>query len=245
MKASQGDSACIDEYGPEVSSIEARLESVRERIARTAARAGRDPSSVVLVGITKGRSALQIREAMRAGLEEIGENRVQEALPKIAAVGSGARWHMVGHLQRNKARAAAGAFDVIHSIDSLRLGEAVGRAAHESGRSVRALIQVNVSREPTKHGIAPGLVPALARGMMGVQGLELVGLMTLAPAADDPESARPVFRALRTLRDEIRSREGGAGVRELSMGMSDDFEVAIEEGATMVRIGRLIFEGGL
>ncbi len=222
-------------------SIAARLESVRERIARAAARAGRVPSSVTIVGVTKGRSVSQIAEAMEAGLQEIGENRVQEALPKIASIGGGAKWHMVGHLQRNKARAAAGVFDVIHSVDSVRLAEAVGRAAHEAGRLVQVLIQVNVSGELTKHGIVPSLAAGLAQEMRRVPGIEPVGLMTIAPLAEDPERARQVFRALRLLRDEIRSEEGGPGLRELSMGMSDDFEVAVEEGATMVRIGRLIF----
>lgn len=224
-----------------MTEVEARYRAVLARIARAAGRTGRDPASVTLIGVTKGIGDARVREAVAAGLRDLGENRTQEAIPKIAVVGPGPRWHLVGHLQRNKARQAARAFHVIHSLDSLRLAEAVDRAAGEAGRRIPVLIEVNVAGEATKHGLAPGEVADLAAAVRGCRWLDPVGLMTVAPLADDPEEVRPVFRALRALRDRLRAEGAGEAFRELSMGMSGDFEVAIEEGATMVRIGRALF----
>lgn len=221
--------------------MDARLRSVLDRIAHAAERAGRDPASVTLIGATKGVDAARVREAFEAGLMDFGENRVQEALDKIAAVGPGPRWHFIGHVQHNKARIVAGTFEMIHSIDSPRIAQALDRAAGLAGRRPRVLIEVNVAGEPTKYGVAPDAVGPLLAGMRSLTHLDPVGLMTIAPLADDPEIVRPVFRRLRELRDRLRGREGGEGLTELSMGMSGDFEVAVEEGATMVRIGRAIF----
>ncbi|MDR7420591.1 MAG: YggS family pyridoxal phosphate-dependent enzyme [Armatimonadota bacterium] len=221
--------------------MQKRLQEVRARIAVAASRAGRDPASVTLVGAAKTVSADRVREAVDAGLLDIGENWVQEALPKIAAVGPGPRWHFIGHLQRNKARAAARVFDVIHSLDSARVAQTLDRGARDAGRRLRVLIEVNVAGEATKFGVAPDAVEDLLRAIRDCAHLMPVGLMTMAPLTDDPESVRWVFRALRELRDRLRAGTAGPGFDELSMGMSGDFEVAVEEGSTMVRIGRAIF----
>lgn len=223
-----------------VSGVEERLRIVRRRIAHAAAAAGRDPAGVTLIGATKGVDAERVRAALAAGLQDFGENRVQEALPKIAAVGADPRWHLIGHLQRNKARQAAGAFAVIHSLDTVALAQTLDRAARASGRRVRVLIEVNVGGEATKFGVPPVAAEDLLLACRRCAWLEPVGLMTVAPAAPDPQMVRGVFRALRELRDRLRPLAGPA-FGELSMGMSDDFEVAVEEGATMVRIGRAIF----
>ncbi len=212
-------------------------------MADAAVRSGRDPASILLVGATKGVDADRVRAAVAAGLRELGENRVQEALPKIRAVGPGRRWHLIGHLQRNKARLASEYFEVIHSIDSpttaLALDRALSRAG-APGRRLTVLIEVNVAGEATKHGVGPDGVEPLVAAVGACSSLVPGGLMTVAPMGG-PEAVRPIFRRLRELRDGLRAGIGGDGFRELSMGMSDDFEVAIEEGATMVRIGRAIF----
>ncbi len=214
--------------------LEAGVERVRERIARACQRTGRDPDSVTLVAVTKGQPVEAIRAAYSAGLRHFGENRIQEAVPKIeAAKASGveATWHLVGHLQSNKARAAAADFDVIHSVDSPRLLSRLDGAA-PAPRDV--LLQVNVAAEPQKQGVAPDEVEALVETAREAANLRLRGLMTIAPMVADPEDVRPVFRDLRKLAE-------GVALTELSMGMTDDFEVAIEEGATLVRVGRAIF----
>lgn len=196
---------------------------------------------MTLIGAAKTVDAERVREAVAAGLVDIGENRVQEALPKIAAIGPGVRWHFIGHVQRNKARAAAGAFAVIHSVDSLRLAQALSRAAGALDLRIPVLIEVNMAGETTKHGVAPDAVADFLAAMRGLRYVEPVGLMTMAPQADDPETVRWVFRVLRELRDRLQGQGAGDAFSELSMGMSGDFEVAVEEGATMVRIGRAIF----
>ena len=214
--------------------VTAGLQSVRERIARSCERAGRDPASVTLVAVSKGHPAAMVAAAAAAGVRHFGENRIQEALPKIEeATGAGveATWHLVGHLQSNKAKAAASAFDVIHSVDSARLLARLDTAA-PAPRDV--LLQVNVAAEPQKQGIAPDEVEALVQAARAAASLRLRGLMTIAPIAADPEEVRPVFRALKLLAERH-------GLPALSMGMTDDFEVAIEEGATLVRVGRAIF----
>jgi hypothetical protein len=225
-----------------VAGVDARLTVVLQRIAAAAARSGRDPASVRLVGATKGVDADRVRAAVAAGLHDVGENRVQEAVAKIRAVGPGPRWHLIGHLQRNKARLAAEHFEVIHSIDSPAVAAALDRALERAGarRRLAVLIEVNVAGEPTKYGVSPDAAEALVAVVAKCRHVVPVGLMTVAPLGS-PETVRPVFRRLRQLRDDLRTGAGGEAFTELSMGMSDDFEVAVEEGATMVRIGRAIF----
>ncbi len=220
-----------------MNDIAVKVARVRERITAAAARSGRRADDVLLVAVTKGVDVDRMRAAVAAGMRDLGESRVQEAAPKIEALGRSVRWHLVGHLQRNKARTAAHLFEVIHSIDSPRLLADLSRRAM---RPLDVLLQVNVGGEPQKYGVAPEGLAALARSAAGLPNLRIVGLMTIAPQSPDPERVRSVFRRLRGLRDEI-GRLLGAPLPHLSMGMSDDFEVAIEEGATMVRIGRAIF----
>jgi hypothetical protein len=210
------------------------LRALRERVAAACQRAGRSPEEVVIVAVSKTFPAKLVAEACLAGLTDIGENRVQEAaekIPQVEALGSHPRWHLVGHLQTNKVKTALGLFDIIHSVDSLRLAEAISRQA-ETPASV--LLEVNVGGEASKFGFTPAEAGRAVEQMERLPGLSVQGLMTVAPLSDDPEEVRPVFRELRRLRDAL-------GLRHLSMGMTDDFEVAIEEGATMVRIGRAIF----
>lgn len=225
------------EPSPETTNVAAAVARVRERLAAAAARAGRRPEEVTLVAVTKGVALVRIREAVAAGVTDLGESRVQEAAPKIAALRTGARWHLVGHLQRNKAGLAAGLFSVIHSLDSVRLAEALSRHAPQP---LELLLQVNVAREPQKFGVPPEALASVLRSTAQLPHIRIVGLMTIAPLTSDPERARPVFRRLRTLRDEA-ARVLGTALPHLSMGMTDDFEVAVEEGATMVRIGRAVF----
>lgn len=219
-----------------------QLAGVRRRIQQACQRCARDPQSVRLIGVTKGVSLEIIREAVSLGLTELGENRVQETRQKQMALGSEfwARWHLIGHLQRNKAKDAVELFDVIHSVDSLAVAEAIERHAAIRSRRIDVLIQVNVSEEVTKFGCKPDDAPALAKAIGQLPQLALTGLMTLAPFSDDPEQARPHFRRLRELRDELQQQLIDAPLF-LSMGMSQDFEVAIEEGADLVRVGTAIF----
>ena len=224
--------------------IAERVSAVRERILRAAERAGRTPADITLVGISKTHPPEAIRAAFEAGLRDLGENKVQEAAPKIEALAGpgteGLRWHLVGHLQSNKARRAVDLFARIHSVDSAALAARIDRAAAEAGRAVSILVQVELAGEATKTGLSESaLLPAL-EAMRGLAHVRVDGLMTLPPYADDPEEVRPLFRKLRALRDWAAER-GLLHGRELSMGMSHDFEVAIEEGATLVRVGTAIF----
>ncbi len=215
-------------------TVEEKIAQVRERMAAACSRAGRSPEDVTLVGVSKGRSADVVAEAMAAGLQDVGENRVQEAAGKVetlAALGQRPRWHLVGHLQRNKIKTALPLFAIIQSVDSVRLAQELSRRARET---VPILLEVNVAQEASKLGFAPQEAAAAVETVRSLTNIDLRGLMTVAPQTDDPERLRPVFRELRELRD-------GLGLRELSMGMTDDFEVAIEEGATIVRVGRAIF----
>lgn len=223
--------------------IAARLAAVRERLARSAERAGRLPSSVRLVAISKTRPADDVRAAYEAGQTEFGENRVQEALEKLGATADiPIAWHLVGHLQSNKARRAAGAFDWIHSIDSVDLLKRVDAAAEEAGRRPELLVQVDLAGEPTKHGAPAEAWLALIEAASACRTARVAGLMLLPPFLPDPEDVRPYFRRLREIRDELAARGTPPDMlRELSMGMSHDFEVAIEEGATLVRVGTAIF----
>ncbi|HEX2267949.1 MAG TPA: YggS family pyridoxal phosphate-dependent enzyme [Pyrinomonadaceae bacterium] len=221
-----------------------RIAQIRAQIDETALKCGRLPREVTLIAISKTHPASIVKQAIELGATDIGENRVQEAEQKINEVGrTAARWHLVGHLQTNKARRAVQLFDVIHSLDSLELARRLDRLCGEEGReNLSALIQVDLGHEDTKSGVNEAELPALIEGLTGLQRIQIVGLMTLPPFFDDAEQARPFFRRLRELRDELGAR-GVFGDRkgELSMGMTNDFRVAIEEGATMVRIGTAIF----
>lgn len=214
-----------------------RLAKIRAQIEAATVRCGRLPADVTLIAITKTHPTSVVKRAIELGATDIGENRVQEAEQKITDVGrTKARWHLVGHLQANKARRAVQLFDVIHSVDSLELARRLDRLCHEEGReTLPVLIQVDLGHEETKSGVDEAELPELIEGVAGLSRVQLIGLMTLPPFFDDPEQARPFFRRLRELRDKWVPNGG------LSMGMTHDFEVAIEEGATMVRIGTAIF----
>ena len=221
-----------------------RVAAVRERIARAADRASRSPGDVTLVAISKTHPADAVRAAFAAGVRDFGENRVQEAEPKIAATAdlaaSGLRWHLVGHLQSNKVRRAAALFGVVQSVDSLELAERLARFGAEAGRPVRGLVQVDLAGEETKFGLPEAELLPVLEALRGREGLRVEGLMVLPPYFEDPERARPYFRRLRSLHDRAQAA-GLLEGRELSMGMSHDFEAAVEEGATIVRIGTAIF----
>jgi pyridoxal phosphate enzyme (YggS family) len=230
---------------PVVSDVAANVSRVRARIAAAARRGGRRGEDVLLVAVSKGVAPTQVQAAATSGVTDFGENRVQEALPKITQlapqVAGAVRWHLVGHLQRNKARQAVQLFDIIHSVDSVALARALDERARQAGRICEVLVQVNVVAEPQKFGIAPEALPAMVQSLTVLSGIRVVGLMTIAPQVDHPDVVRPVFRRLRELRDEVARAGGAPALAHLSMGMSEDFEVAVEEGATVVRIGRAIF----
>jgi pyridoxal phosphate enzyme (YggS family) len=219
-----------------------RVAAVRERIARAAARAGRKDGDVTLVAVAKTHPPGRVREAFAAGLRDFGENKVQEAEGKIAALAdlAGARWHMVGHLQANKARKAVTLFDRIHSVDDVGLARRLEKAGAEQGRRVRVLVQVDLAGEESKFGLDEArLFPALEI-LRGLKSVRVEGLMGFPPYEDDPERARPHFRRLREVRDAALARDLLLGA-DLSMGMSHDLEVAVEEGATLVRVGTALF----
>lgn len=224
--------------------VGARIARIRARIAAAALKCGRLPHEVTLIAISKTHPASLVRTVIELGATDIGENRVQEAEQKINEVGrNAARWHLVGHLQANKARRAVQLFDVIHSLDSLELASRLDRLCGEEARErLPVLIQVDLGHEETKAGIDERQLSQLVDNIKELERIQLVGLMTLPPFFDDPEHARPFFRRLREFRDELGA-QGAFGDQkgELSMGMTNDFEVAIEEGATMVRIGTAIF----
>lgn len=225
-------------------SIATRLAVVRAQITGAANACGRSPQEVTLIAISKTHPTSAIKQLIELGGADIGENRVQEAEDKITEIGRDkARWHLVGHLQANKAKRAVNLFDVIHSLDSMDLARRLDRLCVEEGReNLSVLIQVDLGHEETKSGIDESLLPELVEGVEQLKRLRLIGLMTLPPFFDNPEDSRPFFRRLRELRDELAGRGAfGDQKGELSMGMSHDFAVAIEEGATMVRVGTAIF----
>ena len=214
--------------------IQANIQRVQETVAQACRRAGRSPDEVLLIAVSKTVDLERIRAAVAAGAKALGENRVQEARDKVEALGHPVPWHLIGSLQTNKARDAVKIFDWIHSVDRLDLAKEIDRRAHAAGRTVRALLQVNLGDEPQKGGAAPGDVKPLLDAIAGFANLRVHGLMAIPPAVESPAAARPYFRQLRELRDAL-------GLEHLSMGMSADYEVAIEEGATMVRVGTAIF----
>lgn len=210
-------------------------------MASACLRANRGPESVLLVAVSKRRSATEIRAAYEAGIRDFGENRVNEALEKREAFPKNCRRHMVGHLQSNKAREAVALFDLIHSVDSVELAQKISKCAKDAGKIQDILLEVNISGEASKQGFSPNEVLGAVREISALPNVKLAGLMAMAPLPPNPETARIVFRKLRELRDSAR-QETGLELPHLSMGMTDDFEAAIEEGATMVRIGRAIFD---
>jgi PLP dependent protein len=226
---------------PQNSLIASHLAEIRERIARSAARAGRAPEDITLVAVSKTFPPEAIRSAFELGLRQFGENRVQEWESKRAAVADlNATWHLIGHLQSNKARRAANLFDRVDSVDSVALAEKLDAAAASEVKGLKILIEVHLGGEETKSGVPEADLPELAEIFAQLQNLELRGLMTIPPYFEKPEQVRPYFQKLRTLRDQV-SAQIGMPLNVLSMGMSHDFEIAIEEGATEIRVGTALF----
>lgn len=221
-------------------TIAENLEIVRSRIDAAAVRAGRDPAGVDLVAVSKTYPSERIREAMEAGQGLFGESRVQEALVKIPSLPGRLRWHFIGHLQANKVRKALPLFELIHGVDTVEIARDVDRIAAELGLYPRVLLEVNVSGEGSKHGFPPEDLERALEGLLALPRLQVEGFMTMAPLAPEAESSRPFFAALRSLRDRLADH-AGVPFPTLSMGMSGDYEVAVEEGATLVRVGSAIF----
>ena len=222
--------------------VAANLGRVLEQIAAAARAAGRPPQSVQLVAVSKTKPAEMVRAAIEAGARIIGENYVQEAKGKIPIAGKGAAWHLIGHLQRNKAAEAVELFDMIETLDSTRLAKTLDRLGRERGLPIRTLIEVNTGGEATKSGVAPKDLTELIESLRSLEWVQVEGLMTVPPLQPDPEGVRPFFRTLRQIRDRLAPHAPpNVRLEELSMGMSADFPVAISEGATMVRVGRAIF----
>jgi len=222
-----------------MSSVKENLLRVKERIEKAARKAGRDPGEIKLVAVSKTVEVARIKEAIEAGVTILGENYVQEAQKKIEEIGKPVSWHFIGHLQSNKAKYAVRLFDMIHSLDSIPLAEELDRRAEQAGRVVKVMIEVNLSKEETKFGTDEEMVFSLARRVQTLQHLSLKGLMTMPPYFDSPEMSRPYYIALRELEEKMLKE--GMPIEELSMGMSNDFGIAIEEGATYVRVGTAIF----
>jgi len=233
-----------------MEKIAERLESVRARIAEAAERAGRSPDEITLVAVTKTHPVEVIRKAYDLGVRHFGENRPEEALPKIEALNAqldseglpNPTWHMIGHVQHRKVKMVIGRYALIHSVDTVKLANRLDARIREAGLDVQpVLLEVNVSGEPTKYGFKQDELPGAVDEILKLDRLQVQGLMTVAPIVEDPEEVRPVFRRLRELMEELKERFPEAPWRHLSMGMTDDFEVAVEEGSTIVRIGRAIF----
>ena len=223
-----------------MSQVSDNLINIHSRMQDAAHRVGRQVLDVRLVAVSKTYPPAVIQEAWNAGQHVFGENRVQDALPKIAELPAKAEWHFIGHLQSNKIRKALPAFTLIHGVDNLELAQQINRIAGEMGLTANILLEINVSGEATKFGFSPADLRENLEGLLCLPNIRINGLMTMAPYSEDPETARPVFSKLRILRDELAAQSGQA-LPELSMGMSGDFEVAIQEGATIVRIGSSIF----
>jgi hypothetical protein len=220
--------------------LAAHLQSVRQRIAGACQRSGRDPAAITLLAVSKNQPPERIRAAAAAGLSLFGENRVQEAKSKISQCPASLRWHMIGHLQSNKCRDAISLFSMIQSVDSLPLAVELNKWAGHFARTMPVLLEINIAGESSKFGCSPGELPAVLPQINALPRLEIHGLMTVAPYSPDPERIRPVFRRLRELKGECE-KILGAPLPHLSMGMTGDFEVAVEEGATMIRLGSALF----
>ncbi|MHC4718230.1 MAG: YggS family pyridoxal phosphate-dependent enzyme [Planctomycetota bacterium] len=232
--------------------LQDNLQRVRDRIAASAAKAGRDPANVRVVAITKAADLDDVKALIEMGVYDLGESRVQQLVTRAGEVAQWVgrrrketpayRWHMVGHLQRNKVRAVLAVSDIIHSVDSLRLAEEIDRRGEQIGRVIEVMLQVNCSEEPQKFGVAVGASSHLAEQMCTLEHLRVIGLMTMAPLDPNPEKARPTFTRLREIFEDMRREKiGGRDFRHLSMGMTQDYTVAVEEGATIVRIGTALF----
>ena len=219
--------------------IRENLLRVTERIEKACQNAGRNPKDIRLVAVSKTMEADRVREAIEAGVTILGENYVQEAQKKIEEIGKPVSWHFIGHLQTNKAKVVVRLFDVIHSVDSVALAEELNRRAQQANQKIPIMIEVNLSGEATKFGTEEEKVTSLAQGVLKLDHLSLEGLMTMPPYFDDPEMSRPYFIQLRELKERLV--KGGIPLKDLSMGMSNDFEIAIQEGATYVRVGTAIF----
>lgn len=230
---------------PSHATLAANIAHVRANIAQAAERVGRRPDTVTLVAVSKTKPVELIKLAYELGLRNFGENRVQDALPKIAEIRHAGlhpvAWHMIGHLQRNKANKVIGSFDSIQSVDTLQLAQALNHHAVELEQRIAILLQVNIADEASKAGVTPEEALALAPQLVALPQLDVQGVMTIAPQVQDPETVRPVFRQLRELRERLREAAPQSAWQHLSMGMTDDYYVAIEEGATIVRVGRAIF----
>jgi PLP dependent protein len=222
--------------------VAANIDHVRSIITEAALRVGRAPEDITLVAVSKTMPVELVQIAYNLGVTDFGENRVQEALPKIAAFHpQGLHWHMIGHLQSNKAGKVVSPFDCVHSVDSVHLAQTLSKHAGEQGKRLSVLLQINVSGEASKEGIPLAEMLELARQIVALPHIQVDGLMTIAPLAEDPEQVRPVFRTLRLLREQLRAELPQCSWLHLSMGMTGDYNIAIEEGATIVRIGRAIF----
>jgi len=229
--------------------IRENLLKIRERIASSCAKAGRLNAEVTLVCVSKSRSLEEIQEVLAAGIGDIAENKVREALSHYKAIADRSyarqiKWHMIGHLQTNKVKEAVRIFDLIHSVDSFRLAEEINKQAAKIDKIQDILVEVNTSQEESKFGVKPGQLWELVKAIPELKNVRLIGLMTMAAQSADPQRSRPYFRKLRELKEQINKLNGPDKLAHLSMGMSDDFEVAIEEGASLVRIGTAIFGGG-
>lgn len=225
-----------------MGTIKNNLEIIREKIEKAAFKANRKPEEIKLVAVTKTATAEQIKEAINAGVKIIGENRVQDAKEKYQILTADIKWHLIGHLQTNKVKYAVEIFDCIHSVDSIKLAQEIDNRSKQFGKKMDVLIEVNVSGEETKYGIKPEEVESFLKEISEFSRIRVRGLMSIAPIAEDKEEVRPYFRKLRELSEEIKDKNiKNVKMDYLSMGMTEDFEVAIEEGANMVRIGRGIF----
>jgi PLP dependent protein len=224
-------------------SISSNMRKVEEMVRQAALKVHRDPAEITLVGVSKTVGKEEVEEAYALGLRHFGENRLQDALGKVAACPPDITWHFIGHLQSNKVKAVLPHFDLIHSLDRFKLAERISSLAVKEEREVKVLVQVNIAGEASKQGLSPGETREFIRDAAVLPHLKIMGLMAMAPFVDDPEEVRPYFRHMKTLFDSIRAP--GASMRYLSMGMSGDFSVAVEEGANIIRIGSLIFQTGI
>jgi pyridoxal phosphate enzyme (YggS family) len=225
------------------AAIAENYRKVRERVDRACLRAGRDPRGVKIVAVSKNRGLEEVEAAWRAGIREFGENRAQEFSWKYGGGPQGASWHFIGHLQTNKVKMVVGKAVLIHSVDSLRLAEALGGEAVRCGVVQDVLLQLNLSGEPSKHGVPPEELEGLLLNTLNVEGIRVKGLMTMAALTEDEGEIRRTFAALRKCREDMAARHAGVALDILSMGMTNDFEIAVEEGADLLRIGTAIFEG--